>query len=314
MPISRKKTCIQCRKAKTRCSLTLPRCTRCIDRGLSCEYGIAAAGRTAPYSVMDAHSGDAAVELRPLAATSRHGHAARYDQQRPERTVGGFPAGCVLIDLALDNMLPSSSPPISSAPPAMVAPAGSNRQETWPASLHVDLAAGAGVDVTGAMSMGPPIEPCHNVLSFINSVNMASHPTAGDTANGGGDDEETRLRNTIAGAQSDFIHDKASRVLTKSRSITANTILSTRAILGQVCSYPAMMVSGHALPPFIHSRCSLDDSITHDCARAQKHGCLRKTLSVCAALVSMWLEKTHVTTPFVWETIYNEVARMHKEV
>lgn len=181
-----------------------------------------------------------------------------------------------------------------------------SRSDNWPA-LQVDLGAEAGLDTSG---MGP-IEPCQNVLSFLNTINMGL-PTA-DAA----DDEDTRLRNpfTGSGTQSDFlVHDKTSRVLTKRRGLNANTILSTRTILGQVSSYPAMLVSGYSLPPFIHSRCSLDDSLTHDCAKAQKHGCLRKTLSICASLVGMWMGKTPVNSSFVWDTIYNEVDRMHKEV
>ncbi|ETR99648.1 hypothetical protein M419DRAFT_85201 [Trichoderma reesei RUT C-30] len=130
------------------------------------------------------------------------------------------------------------------------------------------------------------------------------------------DDEDTRLRNPVTGSgtQSDFLlHDKASRVLTRRRALTASSVLATRTILGQVCSYPAMMVSGHALPPFIHSRCSLDDGLTYDCAREGRHGCLRKTLSVCASLVGMWMDRTPVSSEFVWETIYHEIGRMHKE-
>lgn len=38
MPYSRKKSCEQCRAAKTRCSLALPNCTRCMNRGIACVY------------------------------------------------------------------------------------------------------------------------------------------------------------------------------------------------------------------------------------------------------------------------------------
>ncbi|KAF7564006.1 hypothetical protein G7046_g92 [Stylonectria norvegica] len=49
MPISRKKSCVRCRAAKARCSLTHPRCTRCVGRGLRCDYA-EQAPRFAPYS------------------------------------------------------------------------------------------------------------------------------------------------------------------------------------------------------------------------------------------------------------------------
>ncbi|KAF2755234.1 hypothetical protein EJ05DRAFT_503539 [Pseudovirgaria hyperparasitica] len=38
MSYSRKKSCEQCRAAKTRCSLTFPTCTRCTSRGSTCIY------------------------------------------------------------------------------------------------------------------------------------------------------------------------------------------------------------------------------------------------------------------------------------
>ncbi|KAL7908112.1 hypothetical protein GGI35DRAFT_53757 [Trichoderma velutinum] len=294
MPISRKKTCVQCRKAKARCSLTLPRCTRCIDKSLACDYA-----RMVPYPVLtpassdtndNTHPGDlrdAAADLRVLAA--RNGHHCH-----------GYPGSALIDSLGMASSS-SSTPPLSSAAP-MTAPGRSD----WP-PLHVDLGPGAGLDT----STMPPIEPCQNVFSFLNSMAMPGHAAPEVTQ-----DEDARLRNHITGSgtHSDFLmHDVRSRILTKRRGLNATTVLSTRAILGQVLAYPAMLVKGHTLPPFIHSRCSLDDSLTHDCAKAQKHSCLRRTLSICASLVGMWLDKTPVNSPFVWETIYNEIARLQKE-
>ncbi|KAL7930139.1 hypothetical protein V8C35DRAFT_166474 [Trichoderma chlorosporum] len=290
MPISRKKTCVQCRKAKARCSLTLPRCSRCIDKSLSCDYA-----RLAPYSVatlplsanQNTHPGDlrdAPADLRALAA--RHGHV---------------PPACIAMDSLGMVSSCSSAPPLPSA-----APIPASSRSDWP-PLHVDLDHGAGLD-TDTMA---PIGPCQNVFNFLNSINMAGHG-----APDGIQDEDTRLRNPITGSgtQSDFlIHDVTSRILTKRRGLTATTVLSTRMILGQIGAYPAMMVKGHSLPPFIHSRCNIDDSLTHDCAKAEKHGCFRKILSICASLVGMWMDKTPVSSPFVWETIYKEISRMHKE-
>ncbi|UKZ52562.1 hypothetical protein TrVGV298_006340 [Trichoderma virens] len=210
-----------------------------------------------------------------------------------------FPPGYVVMDSLGMVSSSSSSPPISSDEPI---PASS--RSDWPL-LHVDLGPDAGLDTMAL------IEPCQNIFSFLNSLNMAGHAAPTSVQ-----DEDTRLRNpaTGSGTQSDFlIHDKASRILTKRRGLTATTVLSTRTILGQVLSYPSMLLSGHTLPPFIHSQCNLDDSLMHDCAKAQKHGCLRRTLSICASLVGMWMDRTPVSSPFVWETIYNEINRIHKE-
>ncbi|UKZ78371.1 hypothetical protein TrVFT333_006108 [Trichoderma virens FT-333] len=243
---------------------------------------------TIPSPNTNTHPGDlrnGAANLRVL--------AARHEQH------GQVPPGYVVMDSLGMVSSSSSSPPLSSDEPI---PASS--RSDWPL-LHVDLGPDAGLETMA------PIEPCQNIFSFLNSLNMAGHAAPTSVQ-----DEDTRLRNpaTGSGTQSDFlIHDKTSRILTKRRGLTATTVLSTRTILGQVLSYPSMLLSGHTLPPFIHSQCKLDDSLMHDCAKAQKHGCLRRTLSICASLVGMWMDRTPVSSPFVWETIYNEINRIHKE-
>ncbi|UKZ96155.1 uncharacterized protein TrAFT101_010954 [Trichoderma asperellum] len=294
MPISRKKTCVQCRKAKARCSLTLPRCARCIDKGLSCEYAAVTIPRMAPYSTIatntanDGRSGnlhDGATDFRRVSA--KHGR----------QQLGVHPD-------------PESGPLSESIPLAVDAPVlapSLDSSDTWPATMQADL--GAGADM--AFTIASMIEPCHNVMRFMSNIDMhVTQNPATDEA------DDARLRNPVngSGTHSNVLaHDSSSCMLTSRRGLTANAILSTRTIFGQVCAYPAMMVSGHALPPFIHSRCALDDSTTYNCAKAQKHECLGKTLSICAALIGMWLERTPASSPFVWETIYKEIAKLDSE-
>lgn len=300
MPLSRKKSCVQCRRAKTRCTLSLPRCSRCLSKGLPCEYAGAALPRVAPYPMLPLadstpilphsdtlpHAGD----VRVLAA-GHGGQAAAPDY--------------TMLD-PLDMVSSSSSVTASSSSAGqMAAPLHSARAD-WPL---LDPSHETTLD-TSAMGL---IEPHPNIFTFLNSITMNTPSES--------DEGTHHLRNPGSGSgsgstQSDFLlHDKQpSRILTRRRALTASSVLTTRTILGQVRSYPAMMVSGHALPPFIHSRCTLDDGLTYDCARQGRHVCLRKTLSVCASLVGMWVDRTPVSGGFVWETIYNEVARMHREV
>lgn len=48
MPLSRKKSCGQCRAAKVRCNLRLPSCSRCSHRALSCTYENISIGQSGP--------------------------------------------------------------------------------------------------------------------------------------------------------------------------------------------------------------------------------------------------------------------------
>lgn len=296
MPISRKKTCVQCRKAKARCSMTLPRCTRCLNKGLSCEYAAVSMPRMAPYSIMTTVDDGRSGNLQAGATDFRkHGRQQLGVYPDPEAAPLSEPMG-----------IPTESPPTDADAPVLAPSVDS--PATWTATMQADLGLGADMDFTIASMMGP----CQNVMKIMGNIDMNfSHDAAVAEA------EAARLRNPIngSGSHSDVLaHDSSSRMLTSRRGLTANAILATKTIFGQVSAYPALMVSGLSLPPFIHSKCALDDSSTYNCAKAQKHECLGKTLSICAALVGMWLERTPASSPYVWDTIYKEIARLDSEV
>lgn len=200
----------------------------------------------------------------------------------------------------------TGSPPLEADAPVLAPSMDSS--DTWPATMQAEL--GLGADM--AFTIASMIEPCHNITRFMSNIDMSiSHDPAVAEA------EDAPLRNPINGldTHSDVLaHDSPSCMLTSRRGLTATAILSTKTIFGQVSAYPALLVSGLSLPPFIHSKCALDDSSIYNCAKAQKHECLGKTLSICAALVGMWLERTPASSPFIWQTIYNEIARLDREV
>lgn len=300
MPISRKKTCVQCRKAKARCSLTLPRCTRCLDKGLSCEYAAVLMPRMAPYSITATVDQGRSANLHD-GATDFHNVPAKHGRQQ----LGGYPDPEVA-PLSEPLGMPSNSPPLEADAPVLAPSADS--PATWTATMQNDVGHGAEF----AFAMASMIQPCQNVLRFMGNIDMdISHTEVVAEA------ENAHPRNPIngTGTQSDvFAHDSPSCMLTSRRGLTANAILTTKTIFGQVSAYPALMVSGLSLPPFIHSKCALDDSSTYNCAQAQKHECLGKTLSICAALIGMWLERTPASSAYIWETIYKEIARLDSEV
>lgn len=88
----------------------------------------------------------------------------------------------------------------------------------------------------------------------------------------------------------------------------------TSIVLGQIASYPQMMIEGEQLPPFIQPPCHVDEELAQDCAESGKHRCLPKDLAVCASLVQMFSERTATNTSFSWNSIYAEVERLRQEV
>jgi hypothetical protein len=88
----------------------------------------------------------------------------------------------------------------------------------------------------------------------------------------------------------------------------------TSIALGQLYSYPMMLIRGHRLPPFIHPQCTINEELAPACADSGSHQCLPQPLAICANMVQMFYSRTPATTDFVWETIYAEQARLHYEV
>lgn len=103
-------------------------------------------------------------------------------------------------------------------------------------------------------------------------------------------------------------------LITKRSITTAQELFTTRMMLGQVESYPKMLIEGLTLPPFIHSRCTLDEERMYECSQKRMHQCLPQILSICASLVHLFYTKTPASTEFVWKTIYAEQTRLHREV
>lgn len=93
---------------------------------------------------------------------------------------------------------------------------------------------------------------------------------------------------------------------------SAHEFFALKVMLGQLESYPKMMIEGGSLPPFVHSRCALDDTGSFECR--ERHTCLSEHLSICASLVNLFYTRTPTNSEFVWKTIYAERERIHREV
>lgn len=92
------------------------------------------------------------------------------------------------------------------------------------------------------------------------------------------------------------------------------TCIMCTILLGQVTSYPKMLIEGDALPPFIHAPCRIEDGMALECGERGSHQCLPRELAICAGLVDMFYSRTKANADFVWTSIYQERARLQREV
>ncbi|KAM0447679.1 hypothetical protein ACHAO4_008820 [Trichoderma viride] len=239
--------------------MTLPRCTRCIDKGLSCEYAAVTMPRMAPYSIMTTNTTTTAATTDNGRSGNLHDGATDFRSvpAKDGRTQLGLHPDPGRAPVSEPMVMSTASPPLEADAPVL--PPSVDSSDTWTATMQADL--GLGADM--AFTIASMIEPCQNIMRFMGNVDMnISHDAAVAEA------EDARLRNPInsSGSHSDVLaHDVSSCMLTSRRGLTANAILATKIIFGQVSAYPALMVSGLSLPPFIHSKCALDDSSTTVC-------------------------------------------------
>lgn len=98
------------------------------------------------------------------------------------------------------------------------------------------------------------------------------------------------------------------------RRIFLKDCVLTSVVLGQLTSYPKMMVEGDLLPPFIQPPCHYDEEQASDCRMFGRHKCLPEILAICASLVEMFYTRTQANGHFVWRTIYTERARLQEKV
>ncbi|KAH8170490.1 hypothetical protein LIA77_09271 [Sarocladium implicatum] len=81
-------------------------------------------------------------------------------------------------------------------------------------------------------------------------------------------------------------------------------------VIGQMTSYPKMMIQGDLLPPFINPPCFSREDLAPECADAGYHRCLPEDLAICTSFVRMYYEKTAANAQHVWKSIYAESARL----
>ncbi|KAH8176791.1 hypothetical protein LIA77_01873 [Sarocladium implicatum] len=88
----------------------------------------------------------------------------------------------------------------------------------------------------------------------------------------------------------------------------------TSMVLGQIMSYPRLLIEGDQLPPFIHPRCYVEEELAHDCVESDGHICLHRRLSSCVILVKMFYEGKNKESSFVWDVIRRETDEIHEQV
>jgi hypothetical protein len=263
MPLSRKKSCAPCRESKTRCDRTMPECSRCTLRHLTCVYEGKDAHRSAPSLQMPQAQGDSVGFL----STATEQTPALDQELEMLSSWDSLLGGCDAVRSRESDVSQSGT------------------------TSGIDVRAWPEKDTLNIGQLGSRQDPWAFVQEIEDTSATVMQRDIPLPNGGGGVNNHALLKKTMF------------------RTCTMCTIL-----LGQVTSYPKMLIEGDRLPPFIHAPCRIEDRMALECGERGSHQCLPRELAICAGLVDMFYSRTKANADFVWTSIYQERARLQREV
>lgn len=93
--------------------------------------------------------------------------------------------------------------------------------------------------------------------------------------------------------------------------ISVESLLTSKIMLGNIFTYPEMLVNGLNLPPFISPPCCGDEL---QCQQAGSHQCLLQPLVACKIVIRMSQTDSPENKAFIWRTIHTEQQKLLHEV
>ncbi|KAK1540624.1 hypothetical protein CPAR01_06613 [Colletotrichum paranaense] len=291
---SRKKSCVLCRTSKARCSLGTP-CRRCEERDLRCRYDHVpkqSAGYRSlrPAETIADRGVHGALDQLPngkesLIRIERDG-LLPGDHPRPEREPSMDWSNLLSTEIAT---IPLDSDPILQR--QLLSPNPFSLSFDSP-QLRQAVLGGAGVPWQRSNSslFGP--EDLGD-LGVMDDTEYQDHENPSS---------EIQLHRTFRDCPArklrPFYQDKP---LVPRITKTVATCFTARVLLGQILSYPRMMIKGGRMPPFIFTPCAIDGSESiAGCCGKELHQCLPEPLAICCNLVQSFYQRTPGSAAFVW--------------
>lgn len=287
MPVRRSKSCVNCRRAKARCSLSAP-CSRCATRSLACQYA------TALPPLRD-HRPRGFRPIRPATDTTLNGS-----------TVGSAinAASDTNLNAPVENEIRSPSMNIheeAEIPTWLKIGTGTPPSDMTNFSDFNEL-----FDVSESPTMA---EPSH-------SLQTAHFPTFPDIISPRllSLDFSTVFPGVVTPNSMDFnLGPKAlePQLSQRSRSLQQGS-MTAKMIFSRMSDYGRMMADAKSLPPFIHPPCCLGSR--DECSPNAAHTCLPEALAVCSNLAQMLYARRSGSQDFVWKQIRTHLGQLRDEV
>ena len=313
MPISRKKSCRNCRRAKARCNLSFP-CSRCTERDLQCIFE--EVPRRTPQSSLPEARGirsdtDDLLSSGTVQGNGQQAFADFIDATMDVRDSSLEQGLGLIVNDRQDLRIPPAHDPASDA------------AFDWNVAGRL-FAGSSSLDFFNTSPRGDPLDPERPNQSNLSSkpsrlvdylqIRSLSPQQAGNNHQAEFllPSQSTSLLEIERGVA--FIYRTVySDLLAPKKPKSTQSFLMRQVIWGQIRSYPKMIIDG-SLPPFIYPSCVLDDKLPRTCTVDGVHDCLPEPLAICSSLVRMFYSRTRSTSAFVWKSIYAELDRLRGEV
>lgn len=294
MPIRRAKSCVNCRRAKARCSLSTP-CLRCATRSLACQYAVA-------LPRLEDRWPRGFRPIRPATDAAVNGTTVGNDIDGASDT--NLTAQGVRSDtLAEDGMQSSSMNMYEEA-----------EVPTWP-----EIGTGTPLaDVTNFSDFNHLFDVSEPLIVTPVSHNLQTghFPTFPDIISPRllSLDFSTIFPGLITPNSMDF--NESTKVLEpqlsqRSRSLQQGS-MTAKMIFSRMSDYSRMMADAKSLPPFIHPPCCLGSG--DECSANAAHRCLPENLAVCSKIAQDFYSGRSGSHDSVWEQIRIHLGQMRDEV
>lgn len=319
MALPRKKSCTQCRVAKTRCSLTLPSCMRCQTRGIQCDY----------KEVFHAHG----------VLAQRHRASRSTPKPVPLWTVSGVDAtnsfvgnvGCqditeisqnsANIDAVFQNlanndfMAENLDWSMAQAPPSPVAMVQVEPQLNYGTSdLRLSPRLQQSVEIDPQW-----FQPQFNITS--SDIEEIPRPKSRSPVvppfihirdHGSWERQISKYASPPPTRSMMQQQRRYPQLLVRKNFNDVGVFLAGSYIVRIMSSYPTMLVA-KTLPPFIHPLCWIEEGACV-CPSDAYQQYLPEPLAICASITHMFQNKTPRSTPFVIKTILSKQQKLYTEV
>lgn len=329
----RRRSCSQCRFAKTRCSLTTPHCSRCLSRNLKCDYGVNHVSR---FRLAFAPTMEIPLPANTIPTDLSDVDHFPEDPYEPLRNSAHAEQQCAVGQTkSLEAIVSSNENDYYDPINLSIDTDQDNREafavESDSTAFNADLNEDSNADVIESLSC----QSKHTDSPMISGISAPSQSSSVLQRQWSPDFRNTRP----FWSAPDSIPQSLPPVITQYRNLSYppspwsrmksvpthvpgilterqfqnSSLLGARYILGILKSFPSAVLSGSSLPSFIHPQCSVDETRPglpqEICANE-----LFEPLAICFNLIHMWSKKTLASSTFVWRTIHLEQQRLYHEV